>query len=141
MTKKLWKDVLTVSGIIFAVTAIFVTVMFLTPYWSYKIVSGSALGVIGTFLSFLCLALSVSRAVNKEKNSASVYFQGTYTLRFVLMAAVIIVGFKVPYFNGYATIVPFVAMQPSIMLTNMIFHKNKTLKDIPTSQDSDESAQ
>lgn len=125
MTKELWKDVLRVWGIILAISTLFVIIMIFTPYWGYKIITGTALGVLGAALSFLFLAISVSKAVEHPQNGATVYIQGSYTIRLIFMAAVIIIGFKLPYFNGYATIVPFVSMQPAIMLTNAIFNKKK----------------
>lgn len=108
---------------IFALSAVVVIIVAFTPYYDHTVALGALLGALGASLNFLFLGFVVSKAVEKDESKAGSYAQATYTVRLLFMAAVIIIGIKLPYFNGYATALPFLLIRPVIMLVNFIFNK------------------
>ena len=121
-------NVLKVITGVFVLSALAVSIMTFTPYFDYTAVTGALLGWIGASLNFIFLAFVVSKAVEKDEKNAKSYVQATYAGRLLFMAIVIVIGIKLPYFNGYVTILPFIFVRPVITLINLIFKKKDTDK-------------
>ncbi|MBQ4137513.1 MAG: ATP synthase subunit I [Clostridia bacterium] len=123
MTKEVWSNIFKVSLGVLLLNAVVTAVIAFTPYFDYTIVTGALLGTLGASLSFTFLGYVVSKAVEKDEKNAQHYVQASYTARLVFMAIVIIIGIKLPYFNGYMTALGFLLIRPSVMLTNFISKK------------------
>ena len=121
-------NILKVTAGIFILSALAVTILAFTPYFDYTAITGALLGWVGASLNFTFLAFVVSKAVEKDEKNARSYVQATYTARLLFMAVVIVIGIKLPYFNGYVTILPFIFVRPVITLINLIFKKKDTDK-------------
>ena len=107
MTKKTWTDVLRVTLGNFILGVVMVIVFALTGNFSYQVVLGALLGCSFVSLSFLWLAFSVSKNVEKDPENARKRVSATYTYRLLAAAAMIIVAVKLPgVFNWIAAIVP-----------------------------------
>ncbi len=137
MNKETWSNVLKVSLSIFLLSAIITAVIVFTPYFDYTIVTGALLGAIGASLNFLFLGFAVSRAVEKDPKNAQRNIQASYTARLLFMAAVIVIGIKLPPFNGYMTAVPFLIMRPAIMIVNFIENRKSGRQKESDTQDHD----
>ena len=109
-------------------SAIVAVVIAFTPYFDYTIITGALLGIIGASLSFTFLGYVVSKAVEKDEKNAQHYVQASYTARLLFMAIVIVIGIKLPYFNGYMTALGFLLIRPSVMIVNLL-DKKKANKD------------
>ncbi|MBQ7822373.1 MAG: ATP synthase subunit I [Clostridia bacterium] len=123
MTKETWTNILKVSLGISLLSAAITAIVAFTPYFDYTVATGALLGTLGAALNFTFLGFVVSKAVEKDEKNAQHYVQASYTARLLFMAAVIIIGIKLPYFNGYMTIVPFLLIRPVVMIVNFISRK------------------
>ena len=123
MTSELKKSTLKVILFLFAASAISVAVMAFFEFFDYTVITGVLLGFAGAALNFLFLALAVSKSVEKGEKGAKNFVQATYTGRLLFMALIIVLGIKLPYFNGYTTVIPFVLVRPVIMLIALISKK------------------
>ena len=123
MTSELKKSTLKVILFLFAASAISVAVMAFFEFFDYTVITGVLLGFAGAALNFLFLAIAVSKSVEKGEKDAKNFVQATYTGRLLFMALIIVLGIKLPYFNGYTTVIPFVLVRPVIMLIGLISKK------------------
>lgn len=123
MTPELKKSTLKVILFLFVASVIAVAVMVPFNFFDYTVITGVLLGFVGAALNFLFLALAVSKSVEKDEKGAKNFVQATYTGRLLFMALIIVIGIKVPYFNGYTTIIPFVLVRPVIMLIGILSKK------------------
>ena len=105
--------------------AIAAAVIAFTPYFDYTIVTGALLGTLGASLSFTFLGYVVSKAVEKDEKNAQHYVQASYTARLLFMAVVIVIGIKLPYFNGYMTALGFLLIRPSVMIVSFLDRKKQ----------------
>ena len=128
MTSELKKSTLKVILFLFAASAISVAVMAFFEFFDYTVITGVLLGFAGAALNFLFLALAVSKSVEKGEKDAKNFVQATYTGRLLFMALIIVLGIKLPYFNGYTIVIPFVLVRPVIMLIGLI-SKKKTASE------------
>lgn len=106
MTKNVKIDVLRVACGNFILGAVMVLIFALVGYFSLEVIWGALLGCSFVSLSFLSLAISVSRNVEKDPKNAQQRVSATYTFRLLCAAAMIIIAIKVPAFNAVAAIIP-----------------------------------
>ena len=135
MTTELKKSTLKVILFLFLASAAVVAVMSFFDFFDYTVITGVLLGFAGAALNFFFLAIAVSKSVEKDEKGAKNFVQATYTGRLLFMALVIIIGIKLPYFNGYTTVIPFVLVRPVIMLIGLL-PKKKAPNDT-SSQDEE----
>ena len=75
--------------------------------FTYRVVLGTAGGVIVAVLGFMILCLSVQKAVGMEQGKAmKAQMQFSYNLRLLLQAGWVVVAFFAPCFNVLAAAVP-----------------------------------
>lgn len=106
MTKNVKTDVLRVAAGNFILGAVMVLIFAITGYFSIEVIWGALLGNSFVSLSFLWLAISVSKNVEKDPDNARKRVSATYTYRLLAMAAMVIVAIKLPIFNWIAAVVP-----------------------------------
>lgn len=76
-------------------------------HFDYTVLLGTLLGGGFAILNFFLMAMSVQRSVSQgDPEKARKITQRSYSRRLFLLAAVLIVGIKVPYFHWAATIIP-----------------------------------
>ncbi len=87
-------------------------------YYGLDVALGTLVGYLLCTGNFLLLALSVQKAVDSEDpNAAKKYMGISQAVRFALIFAVGLIGFKLPIFNGYAVLIPLVFTRLVIMFT------------------------
>ena len=87
-------------------------------YYGLPEILGTVLGYLLCTGNFVLLAISVQKAVDSEDPKAAKKYMGiSQTIRFALIFAVGLIGFKLPVFNGYAVLVPLVFTRMVIMFT------------------------
>lgn len=115
MTKKVKTDVLHVAICDFALGGIMVLIFALAGHFSLDVVWGALYGCAFVSLSFLQLAISVSKNIKKDPKNAQARVSATYTFRLLCVAAMIIVAVKVPFINWVSACVPLIYNQTVIM--------------------------
>lgn len=106
MTKKTWTDVLRVTTGNFILGTVMVLIFALAGYFSLPVVLGALLGCSFVSLNFLFLAYTVAKNVEKDPENAQKKVSATYTLRLILVGAMVIVAIKFDIFNWLAAIIP-----------------------------------
>ena len=129
-----------------AVALITAAVYLLLDKFSYKVITGGALGVLVTTLNFLFLAITTNRAFDKAveargtremteeevdafakehqrelNNSVKISF----LVRTFTMLATLIAAFLLDYFAIFATLIPLLMMKPIIIIETVIREKFK----------------
>ncbi len=136
MTKSVKTDVLRVTLGNFILGAVMLLVFAVADYF-YKdgtffpgAIWGALLGCIYVSLSFLWLAFSVSKNVEKDPENAKKRVSATYTYRLLIMAAVVIIAIKVPVFNWVATIIPLFYQRIVITVVGKMRIKEDNKKEV-----------
>lgn len=131
MTKSVKTDVLRVAVGNFILGALMLVVFAIvdTKYFP-EALWGALLGCSYTSLSFLWLAFSVSKNVEKDPENAKKRVAATYTYRLLAMAAVIIVSIKVEAFNWIATVVPILCQRIIIEVVGAMRSKEDAKKEV-----------
>ena len=90
-------------------TAVMLLVFFLIGKFDLTVLYGGLLGGGFAVFNFFLLGLSVQRTTSQEDaKKAQAKMQMSYTLRLLLMAAVVIVGIQLPCFHWVAVVVPLI---------------------------------
>ena len=127
------------------VSLIMIAVYCVLDQYSYRVVTGAALGCAITILNFLMLSIAVNRALDQamasrgdgvmteedaEKFAAEHMPQvqqavkASYIVRTIVMLAALVAAFLLDWFDVIATLVPLVMFRPIITLGE-IFRKKK----------------
>ena len=130
MTKSVKTDVLRVSAGNFILGAVMVVVFALTGNFSLPVVWGTVLGCSFVSLSFLWLAISVSKNVEKDPKNAQARVSATYTFRLLAAAAMIIIAIKLPCFNYVAAIIPLFYQRFVVMAVGRMRSKKTEVKEV-----------
>lgn len=90
------------------------------------VVLGAVLGAGYAICNFLLLGIAVQRAVDSgDPKQGQLIVQGSYTKRLLLMAVVLIIGFKAPCFNGLAVALPQLFPRVVIFVKSLFQSKRK----------------
>ena len=123
MTKSVRTDVVRVTLGNFLFGAIMVLIFFLVGHFSMPVIWGALLGNAFISLSFLWLAMSVSKNLEKDPKNAQARVSATYTFRLIAAAIMIIVAIKLPLFNWVAAVIPLFYQRIVIMIAGHIRSK------------------
>ncbi len=106
MSNNIKTDVLRVALGNFILAAVEVALFALFGFFSLEVLLGALLGAAFVSLSFLWLAFSVSKNVEKDPENARKRVSASYTYRLLAACIMIIVAVKAPLFNPLAAIIP-----------------------------------
>ena len=130
MTKKTWTDVLYVTAGNFILGVVMVLVFALTGYFSLEVIWGALLGCSFVSLSFLSLAITVSKSVEKDPKNAQARVSSTYTLRLILAGVMIYIAIKLPMFNYVAAIIPLFYQRLVISVVGYVRNKADSKEEV-----------
>lgn len=88
-------------------------------HYDLTVVLGALLGVAAAFANFAVLGMSVQKAVDKDAGGARISMASSYTLRMLMIAAVVVFAIKSPYINYLAAIIPLIFPRIVIMFFNL----------------------
>ena len=120
MTKNVKTDVLRVTAGNFILGAVMVLIFLLAGQFSLSVLWGALLGNAFVSLSFLWLAVSVSKNVEKDPKNAQQRVSATYTYRLLAAAAVILIAVKFDMFNWVSTVIPLFYQRLVVMVAGKI---------------------
>ncbi|MBQ8002668.1 MAG: ATP synthase subunit I [Clostridia bacterium] len=130
MTKNVKTDVLRVAAGNFILGAVMVLIFALAGYFSIEVIWGALLGCSFVSLSFLWLAMSVSKNVEKDPENARKRVSATYTYRLLAMALVVVLAIKLPVFNWVAAIIPLFYQRIVITVVGKMRIKEDSEKEV-----------
>ncbi len=94
--------------------------------FDYRTVLGALLGGGFAVLNFFLMALSVQRSLQQDDpKAAKTITQNSYTRRLLLLAAVVALGIKLPWFHGLSVVVPMVFPRITILLMGLPVFQRK----------------
>ena len=93
-------------------------------HWDYTVLLGNILGGVTAVGNFFLMGITVQKAVQKEKKPAADLMKFSQTTRMLMQLVVAVLGFALPCFNGYATILPLFFPRIAIMIRPFL-DKNK----------------
>lgn len=109
-----------------AMCAVMLVVFAVIGRFDYTVLLGAVLGGGFAVLNFFLMALAVQRSVSqRDPAKAKKITQSSYTKRLLLLAAVLVVGIKVPYFHWVATIVPLFFPRITIFIMTLPIFQRK----------------
>lgn len=129
MTKSVKTDVLRVTLGNFILGAVMIVIFAVVDYFYKKgtffpgAIWGALLGCSFVSLSFLWLAFSVSKNIEKDPENAQKRVSATYTYRLIATGAMVLIAIKVPIFNPVAAVIPIFYQRFVIMLVGHIRSK------------------
>ncbi len=94
-------------------------------YWDFTVLLGSIWGYILSMLILIMLAFSVNKAVDKDPKQSSVYMQGTYLGRVVVMGLGVYLAIQINSINWISTCIALVFTKISIMIITYLRRKEK----------------
>lgn len=131
------------------ISLVTVAVFLLINKFSYKVITGVALGSLVTVINYLILAMTTERVINNmleargegemDEETAAKFakeyeakFQSaaklSYVLRNALMLITLVVAFLLKFFNVFATVIPLLAFRPIITVMAALTDKIKKKK-------------
>lgn len=75
--------------------------------WDYTVLLGNILGYIASVGNFLCMGITVQKAVAKPEKEARKLIKLSQTLRLWGMFAVAMIGYLLPVFSTVAVVLPY----------------------------------
>lgn len=67
--------------------------------YDYTVFLGALLGGVAAILNFLCLGLAVQKATTMEAADAKKHMQASYSLRYLALGVVVVIGVVAPIFH------------------------------------------
>lgn len=94
--------------------------------FDYTVLLGNLLGGGYAILNFLLMAMAVQKSVHRDTpEEAKLVVQNSYTKRLLLLAAVLIAGFKLPYFYWVAVVIPLLFPRITIFVKTLPIFQRK----------------
>lgn len=87
--------------------------------WDYTVLLGNIFGGLAAVLNFLFMGLTVQRAVSREEKEAALLMRLSQTMRNVMLVIVGILAVTLPFFNGFAAIIPLFFPRIAIALISL----------------------
>ena len=99
------KETKYVAGVVAVLSAIMQAVFLIAGKWDYTVLLGNLLsGAVGV-MNFLLMGITVQKAVLKDVKDAKAAMKLSQTYRTFFLAVILIIGFTVPIFNKWATLI------------------------------------
>lgn len=99
------KETKYVAGVVTVLSVVMQAVFLIIGKWDYTVLLGNLLSGIAGVLNFLLMGITVQKAVLKDVKDAKSAMKVSQTYRTLFLAVVLIIGFTVPCFNKWATLI------------------------------------
>ena len=104
-------------------------VFLIAGFWNYTVLLGNLWGMAAAILNFLLLALTVTRAVEREEKEAAQLLRASQAGRLFMQFALALVGALIPVFHTVAVLIPFLFPRVAISLYPMILGRAQKRKE------------
>ena len=88
-----------IALVTFILSVILESVFLIIGMWDFSVLLGNLLGAVIGILNFFLMGLGLQKALNKEAKEAKATVSFSHTIRFFLMAAVIVLAIILDIFN------------------------------------------
>ncbi len=94
-------------------------------HWDHTVLLGNLLGAVTAAGNFFLMAITVQKAVTREKKPAADLMKFSQTMRLLMQVVVAVLGFVLPCFNGYAVIIPLFFPRIAVMIRPFLDKKKQ----------------
>ncbi len=119
LSKELWAEVKKMAMYISSMVLIMLVVFALFGYFGFPVILGSLLGGIVALLNFFFLATAIEKSVNGY-NSPKGALALSYSIRLIVIGAVVVLAIKSPYLNYLTVVIPLLFPRIAIMVRNLL---------------------
>ena len=105
-------------------TTLMEAVFLIIGKWDVTVLWGGLWGAFAAILNFFLMAMTVQKAVTKEKKDAQSLMKVSQGLRMLLLIVLCAIGASVPAFNLIAVLIPLVFPSVGAKLYNMFVKEN-----------------
>ena len=105
-------------------SAVMQAVFLIIGMWDYTVILGNLLGAAANMLNFFLMALTVQKALEKEEKEAKQTMKLSHSLRMLMLFVAAVLGIVLPYFNTFASVIPFFFTRIAIMFRQFFGNKN-----------------
>lgn len=99
------KETKYVAVFVTLLSAVMQAVFLIIGEWDYTVLLGNLLSGVAGVLNFLLMGITVQKAVLKDVKEAKATMKVSQTYRTLFLAVVLIIGFTVPCFNKWSTVI------------------------------------
>ena len=109
-----------------AMSALMIAIFAMFGAFGWPVLFGALLGGGFTVANFFLMALSVQKSLKAEvPKAARTISVRSYTIRAAAMAVVIVLGFWLPCFQGFAVVIPMIFPRITIILMRIFSSRKK----------------
>lgn len=120
MKNSVYKEALRVSAIVFLLGII--EFIAFSAFLSFRsdIIIGVLYGCAFSCLNFFYLAYSVQKSVNSSEKGAKMHMAGSYNIRLLLTAAMVIVAAKTEFIHFWAALIPLIFPRIAVHIVGIL---------------------
>jgi len=119
ISKSIWKETGHIAVGVLAGSLIMILVFWFLKRLDSTVWLGALLGSVAAVGNFFWMGLSVQKAL-KQPEKAKAMVQRSYTVRMLCLVAVLIFGFRAPYFHVIAVVVPLLLPRVTIYAMQLL---------------------
>ena len=120
------KETLNVSLVVLILSCLMEAVFLIIGKWDYTVLLGNLLGSGIGILNFFLMGIGLQKALNKDEKEAKATISFSHTMRYFLVAVVVVLGVVLKCFNTLATVVALFFPIWGIYIRAFINKKNGT---------------
>ena len=122
-------QILYVAAVTLILSVLLQAVFLIIGYWDVTVLLGNLYGAAVAVFNFFLLALTVTRAVEKEEKEAGQMLRASQAGRLFLQFVLALVGALVPLFHTVAVLIPFLFPRVAVSLYPVISRRAANRKE------------
>ena len=122
--KSIKTETLRLAAGLLAADVLVCVVFLLCHAFDYTVVLGALFGSAVAVGNFFLLGVTMQRAADRDSGQKKAV-QLSYTLRMLMIAAAIVLGYLIPFFQLYAVLAPIVLATPVLLIMQAIAKKRE----------------
>lgn len=114
---------------VFLLSLIMQAVFLIIGKWDYTVLLGNVFSGAIAVLNFLLMGITVQKAVEKSEKDAAAMMKASQSMRSLLLFVVVVLGIALPFFNGFAAVIPMFFPRIAIAIRPFLDRK-KALEEV-----------
>lgn len=102
-----WKETKYIAGFVLVLSVVMQAVFLALGKWNYTVLLANLLSGLAGILNFFMMGITVQKALTKEEKDAKAAMKVSQMYRTLFLAVILILGFTLPCFDMWATVIPF----------------------------------
>ena len=102
-----WKETKYIAGFVLVLSVVMQAIFLIAGQWNYTVLLANLLSGFAGVLNFFLMGITVQKALTKDEKGAKATMKVSQMYRTLFLAVVLILGFTLPCFDMWATVIPF----------------------------------